>query len=77
MDERVKLATDSKPRIISALCECTQRMHSDGTGRFPIKSSSGNQHMRIFYDEDNNYIHVETSPDRSAGSAAQAYKNSE
>ena len=75
MDQRVKLALDSKSRIISSLWECTQRIHSDGTGRFPVRSNSGNQHMIIFYDEDSNYIHVETTPDRSAGSAVQAYKN--
>jgi hypothetical protein len=31
--------------------------------------------MRIFYDEDSNYVHVETLLDRTAGSAVQAYKN--
>jgi hypothetical protein len=57
MDQRVKLATDSKPRIISSIWECTERIHSDGTGRFPVKSNLGNQYMIIFYDKDSNYIH--------------------
>ena len=74
-DQRTKLALDTKPRIITSTWECTRRIHTDGTGRFPIKSMSGNQYMMIFFEEDGNYIHVEATTDRTTGSTIQAYSN--
>ena len=74
-DQRTKLAIDTKPHIITTMLECTKRIHTDGTGRFPIKSMSGNQYMIIFYEEDGNYIHIEVIGDRTASAAIQAYSN--
>ena len=74
-DQRTKLALDTKARIITTMWECTRRIHTDGTGRFPIKSLSGNQYMMVFFEEDGNYIHIEVTTDRTASSAIQAYSN--
>jgi hypothetical protein len=45
----------------------------DSTGRFPVKSRSGNEYNLIMYNYDANYIHVEPMK-RGAGSLLDAYR---
>ena len=64
----------SKPMIFSSVYECTGRMHSDAAGRFPIKSINNKLYMIIFYSEDSNFIHVETTASRSGPELLTAFK---
>ncbi len=64
----------SKPLIFQSVYECTGRMHSDAAGRFPIKSINNKLYMIIFYSEDSNFIHVETTASRSGPDLLAAFK---
>lgn len=46
----------------------------DGTGRFPVPSSQGNQYVLVMYSWDSNYIHHELMKNRSAVELTAAYK---
>ena len=54
------------------------RNHSDATAAFPIAAQSGALYQHVFYSEDCDFIHVETSKSRSAqdllAAAQRAYK---
>ena len=41
------------------------RAHSDATGAFPARAHSGAHYQIIFFHEDLNFIHVETTKSRS------------
>ena len=52
----------------------TGKIHSNQTGRFPIKSSSGNKYIMVIYEYDQNAILVKPLPDISKESIVQAYQ---
>ena len=47
----------------------------DGTGRFPVKSRSGNESILIMNNYDANYIHCEPIMRRGKGRLIDAYKH--
>ena len=50
------------------------KSYSDLTGRFPQRSSCGNQYIFILYDTNSNHISAEQIKDRSSTHIEQAYK---
>ena len=65
-------------RVQSVKVTRTGRNHSDATATFPIAAQSGALYQHIFYSEDCDFIHVETTKLRSAqdllAAAQRAYK---
>ena len=51
----------------------THQNYMDGSGRFPVKSRTGNEYTLLMYSHDANYIHVETMK-RGTGRLLDAYK---
>ena len=52
----------------------TSRNYMDKTGRFPIRSRSGNEYVLIMYSFDGNYIHAEPTADASEKELVAAYQ---
>ena len=59
--------------IIYTKVERTHKSSIDSTGRFPVKSRSGNEYNLIMYNHDANYIHVEPMK-RGTGRLVNAYR---
>ena len=51
-----------------------EKTYSDQTGRFPHRSSRGNEYLMIMYDHDSNAILVEALKNRQAKTLADAWK---
>lgn len=51
------------------------RLHVDLAGRFPITARSGAQYMLVMYNEDTNYIHIETMKSRKSSEYVLAYSS--
>ena len=65
---------DSSPtHVIYTRIERTHRNFMDSSGRFPVKSRSGNEYVLAMYNYDGNYIHIETMK-RGKGRLLDAYK---
>jgi hypothetical protein len=50
-------------------------MYTDQTGRFPKKSSRGNQYIMVLVELDSNAILVEGMKDRPSGEMIRAYQH--
>jgi hypothetical protein len=68
------LSPGDRPNIFIRVRQTTGRMHSDAAGRFPIPSLSGKMYMIIFFSEDGNFIHVETTRSRSGPDLLSAFQ---
>ncbi len=54
--------------------EAIRKIFTDQTGRFPKKSSSGNQYIMVLIDVDSDAILVEPMKNRTSGKMIQAYQ---
>jgi hypothetical protein len=59
--------------VYSKRFELTGRHYSDATGKFPIRSFSGNEYLILFYCQDTNFIHLEPVSSRSSSDRVKAY----
>jgi hypothetical protein len=59
--------------IFAAIHEATGQIYTDQPGCFLVASSSGNSYILILYDYDNNFIHDQAMPNRTAASIVKAY----
>ena len=67
MSTKIKLANEkdvSPPAVWMTSHELTGRVHSDATGALPIVGYNKAKYLIIFFNEDNGYIHLETSTSR-------------
>ena len=55
--------------------EAILKMYTDQTGRFPKKSSRGNQYVMVLVELDSNAILVEGMKDRTSGEMIRAYQH--
>lgn len=58
----------------AAIVEYTGKVFTDQTGKFPVRSQSGNNQLLVLYAYDANYIHAEPMPNKSANSILKAYQ---
>ena len=65
----------SPPAVWMTLHELTGRVHSDATGAFPVVGYNKAKYLIIFLNEDNGYIHFETSTSRKGPQLLQALKS--
>ena len=49
---------------VFATIEETEKVYTDQTGRFPVRSSAGNQYILVLYDYDSNAILAEAHKER-------------
>ncbi len=61
-------------RVLDLADEATQKNWSDQPGRFPKKSSKGNQYIMVLAESDNNVILVEIMKNCSSGEMIRAYQ---
>ncbi len=54
--------------------EAAQKVYTDQPGRFPKKSSSGNQYIMVLNEVDSDAILVEPMKNRTAGEMIRAYQ---
>jgi hypothetical protein len=50
------------------------KSYSDQTGKFPVKSSRGNQYVYVFYNYDSNSIHSRAIKDRRSESIKEVWE---
>jgi hypothetical protein len=65
--EEILLSKDKRLwyQVYDVTSATTGRTHADATGAFPVKSLSGALYVIVYYHEDYNYIHVETTKSRT------------
>ena len=61
--------------IMTFIFEPTNQIFSDLTGRFPVKSSSGNQYIFLLYNYDSNTIHTRPLRSRKGSAIVEAFKS--
>jgi hypothetical protein len=61
-------------RVLDLADEATQKIWSDQPGRFPKKSSKGNQYIMVHTESDSNIILVEAMKNCSSGEMIRAYQ---
>jgi len=61
-------------RIYDLSVEAERLMYTDQTGRFPQKSSRGNQYIMVLIEIDSNAILVEAMKNRTTGEMIRAYQ---
>ena len=71
----------TKPKIHSVFTrvydlhdELERKMYTDQTGRFPVRSYSGNQYIMVLIEMDSSSILVEAMRDRTSGEMVKAYQ---
>ena len=83
--DHIELQNDFSPRqesptpsnnIMSIIIPfvCPRTAYCDLTGKFPFKSSRGNQYIMVFYNYDANYINAITLRTRQAGEIKNAFE---
>ena len=60
---------------VFATIEETGKIYTDQTGRFPVRSSAGNQYILFLYDYDSNAILTEALKTRQGPELLKAYAN--
>ena len=76
-DETIKPQKKQKDiyiKIIDTNEEEQWKIYTDQTGRFPRKSSRGNQYIMVLCEVDSNYIMVEPMMNRTAGEMVRVYQ---
>ena len=61
-------------RVLDVKDEAAQKIYSDQPGRFPTKSSRGNQYIMVLTEVDSDAILVEPMKNRTAGEMIRAYQ---
>ncbi len=61
-------------RVLDLADEATQKIWSDQPGRFPKKSSKGNQYIMVLTESNSDIILVEAMKNRSSGEMMQVYQ---
>jgi hypothetical protein len=61
-------------RVLDVHDEAAQKIYSDQPGRFPTKSSRGNQYIMVLTEVDSDAILVEPMKNRTAGEMVRAYQ---
>ena len=61
-------------RVIDLQDELREKIHTDQTGKFPVRSSQGNQYLMIMCEMDSDTILFELIRDRTAGGMVKTYQ---
>ena len=60
------ILTERTHQIFLKVTECSSKIYTDQTGRFPVTSSRGNKYIMIAYDYDSNNILAEPIKSRTS-----------
>ena len=71
----MKKQKDIMIKIIDTNADEEWKIYTDQTGKFPRKSSRGNQYVMVLYEVDSNYIMVEPMMNRTAGEMVRVYQH--
>ena len=79
-DEELPQATTTKSReimlqVLDTTDELAMKIYTDQTGKFPTRSSKGNQYIMVLAELDSNAILVEPMRNRTAGEMVKTYNN--
>ena len=74
VDDIFPVSTPAPTHTVYTRIHQTHQNYMDGTGRFPVRSRSGNESILIMYNYDANYIHCEPMR-RGRGRLIDAYKH--
>ena len=68
------IRTEKIHQLFLKVTECSSKIYTDQTGRFPITSSCGYKYIMISYDYNSNNIHVEPIKSRTSLHINNAYQ---
>ena len=68
------ILTERTHQLFLKFTECSRKIYTDQTGRFPITSSCGYKYIMIAYDYESNYILAEPIKSRTSLHIKNAYQ---
>ena len=74
MEDPSEILRERTHQLFLKVTECSSKIYTDQTGRFPITSSSGYKYIMIAYDYDSNNILAEPIKSRTSLHIKNAYQ---